>query len=65
MTEREIKTLLKLLIKFRDSKELNSSSPVPEARTERVERDGRINSVIGLVIKWVKWYAQDDLNIDI
>src|SRR5580698_2313988 len=57
MTEREVTQLIKLLKKFRDSKEHNDIGVVP--------RDGRLCSVINFVIQWAKWHGRDELNMDL
>jgi hypothetical protein len=57
MTEREVKQLIKLLTKFRDSKEREDGILQP--------RDLRLYSVIGLVLQWVKWFGRDELNMDL
>jgi hypothetical protein len=58
MTEREVTQLIKLLTKFRDSKELNEGIVLQP-------RDSRLYSVIGLVLLWVKWFGRDELNMDL
>lgn len=57
MTEKEIKQLIKLLIKFADAKEKDSGGNV-------VERDYRIRKVVLLVVDWVKWFGRDELDMD-
>ncbi len=59
MTTKDIKQLIRLLEKFKAEKELD------DARIATKDRDLRINAVIELVIKWVKWFGRDELNMDL
>lgn len=58
MTEKEVKTLLRLLVKFRDAKELDEGKVL-------VNKDPRVLSMINLIITWVRWYGHDDLSMDL
>lgn len=55
MTEREIKHLIKLLLKFRECK----------TKSGVLEFTGREQTIIGTVLQWVKWHGRDELDMDL
>lgn len=58
MTEKEVKTLLRLLAKFRDAEELE----LAEGKT-LVDKDLRVVSMINLIMTWVRWYGIEQRQI--
>ncbi len=58
LTEKDVKTLLKLLSKFSKAEERDGGG-------NWVPPDTRIQAVISLVRKWVEWYGRDELGMDL
>ncbi len=71
MNEKEIKTLLRLLDKFRALKgNIPGRQRRVPARCDEFnllydEFNGRERSILATVRQWVAWYGRDELNMDL